>query len=136
MHQDPSMLETLSLALRFRRFLLCRQRHKRMEVLGVLAILSFFFFASVYFNDEKSHYREILSQRLAHFKWPNQIDSDGQMVSYCSLEADRRGPNQNVISYSLYGNFSDPKHFERYAEPIKFILPKIKQFYPGCHHFL
>ena len=105
-----------------------------MEVLGVLAILSYFVFATVYFNG-KSRYRELLSQRLALFNWPYQIKSDDQMVSYCSLEADRRGSNQNVIAYSLYGNFSDPKHFERYAEPIKFILPKMKQFYPGDHHF-
>jgi hypothetical protein len=133
-HQDPSMLETPSLALRFRRFFLCRPRLNCREVLGVLAILSYFVFPAVYFN-EKSNFREIMSQRLVLFKRPYQIESDGQMVSYCSLEADRRGPNQNVISYSLYGNFSDPDHFKKYAQSIELILPKIKQFYPGYHHF-
>ena len=51
--------------------------------------------------------------------------------SYCSKEADSRGPHQNVISYSLYGNFSDPKHFNRYTGAIKYILSNITQVYPG-----
>jgi len=34
--------------------------------------------------------------------------------SYCNKQADSRGPHQNVISYSLNGNFSDPKHFNQH----------------------
>ena len=61
----------------------------------------------------------------------NQTTQSNLMVSYCSMESDLRGSHQNVISYSLYGNFSDPQHYLRYAEPIKYILSNISQFYPG-----
>ena len=57
--------------------------------------------------------------------------ADPVLSSYCSLEADRSGPHQNVIAYSLYGDFSDPNHYARYAEPIKYILSNISQVYPG-----
>ena len=57
--------------------------------------------------------------------------SEFSFASLCSCEADRRGLHQNVIAYSLYGNFSDPKLFTRYVEPIKIILANISQSYPG-----
>jgi hypothetical protein len=53
------------------------------------------------------------------------------VTSYCNGKADRRGLNQNVISYSLYGNFSDPRHYNRYAGAINYILSNISQVYPG-----
>ncbi len=53
------------------------------------------------------------------------------VTSFCSGKADRRGPNQDVISYSLYGNFSDPRHYNRYAGAISYILSNISQVYPG-----
>jgi len=62
---------------------------------------------------------------------PCQQGSEEKFVSYCSCEADRRGLNQNVIAYSLYGNFSNPRHFARYADPFKIILANISQYYPG-----
>ena len=62
----------------------------------------------------------------------NKEDEDEQnFVSYCSHKADRRGLNQNVIAYSLYGNFSNENHFTRYADPLKIILSNISQVYPG-----
>ena len=51
--------------------------------------------------------------------------------SLCSCESDNRGFNQNVIAFSLYGNFSDPRHYERYVNPMKSILETINQVYPG-----
>ena len=52
-------------------------------------------------------------------------------VSFCSREADRRGLRQNVIAYSLYGDFSNPKVFARYVDPLKLILANISQAFPG-----
>ena len=75
-------------------------------------ILLFFFAASVY-----------------HFN--SKPLTDSVMSSYCSEESDNFGPNQSVISYSLYGDFTDDKHYARYAEPIKYILSNISQVYPG-----
>jgi hypothetical protein len=59
------------------------------------------------------------------------IVSSDPVTSYCSGKADGRGLKQNVISYSLYGNFSDPQHFNRYAGAISYILSNISQVYPG-----
>ena len=58
-------------------------------------------------------------------------ESADPVTSYCSGKAHRRGLNQNVISYSLYGNFSDPRHYNRYAGAISYILSNISQVYPG-----
>ena len=56
---------------------------------------------------------------------------DDPLMSYCSGKADRRGLHQNVISYSLYGNFSDLRHYNRYAGAINYLLSNISQVYPG-----
>ena len=56
---------------------------------------------------------------------------NNKFVSYCSCKADRRGLNQNVIAYSLYGNLSNHDTFTRYVDPIKMIIANISQFYPG-----
>lgn len=38
--------------------------------------------------------------------------------STCSAAADRRGPHQNVISYSIYGdNFYEPNFYRKYLKP-------------------
>ena len=66
------------------------------------------------------------------FLWKSATDEQNKFVSYCSYEADRRGLNQNIIAFSLYGNFSDERHFTRYADPIKIILSNISQVYPGA----
>ena len=58
-------------------------------------------------------------------------DVEHKFVSFCSCKADRRGLNQNVIAYSLYGNFADERHFTRYVDPFKIILSNITQAYPG-----
>jgi len=58
-------------------------------------------------------------------------DAEQTFVSLCSCKADNRGLHQNVIAFSLYGNFSDPKHFDRYVDPIKATLANISQVYPG-----
>ena len=53
--------------------------------------------------------------------------------STCSSKADQRGFHQNVIAYSLYGNFSDPNLFNRYVDPIETILTNISKSYPGTY---
>ena len=64
------------------------------------------------------------------------VDVEQKFVSFCSCKADRRGLNQNVIAYSLYGNFGDPQHFTRYIDPFKIILSNITQAYPGIRNHL
>ena len=58
-------------------------------------------------------------------------DAEQTFISYCSCKADNRGLHQNVIAFSLYGNFSNPKHFDRYVDPIKATLANISLVYPG-----
>ena len=67
---------------------------------------------------------------LAHISIGYSIGDD-PLTSYCSGKADRRGLHQNVISYSLYGNFSDLRHYNRYAGAINYLLSNISQVYPG-----
>ena len=125
--QATSMFDTSPL----RRIFIRSQGQSRRRIIAFLTIISFFVFASVS-NRNEYYSSDLLTLRLPFYK-DHQKEPD-PIVSYCSWEADRRGPQQNVISYSLYGNFSDPKHFKRYAEPIKFILANISQFYPGIFH--
>jgi hypothetical protein len=52
--------------------------------------------------------------------------------SSCSAAADRRGPHQNVIGYSIYGsNFSEPKFYRKYLKPFTDTLRTIPIRYPG-----
>ena len=96
-----------------------------MDVLIALVIILVLFTVPAY-NDFKFHCNNhVLNNKR------NQTTQLNSMVSYCSMKSDLRDSHQNVISYSLYGNFSDPQHYLRYAEPIKYILSNISQFYPG-----
>ena len=85
------------------------------EFAGCYIILLFFAFASVY-NGNIYYNNQLLISNYS-----------SNIVSYCSEKADLRGPHQNVIAYSLYGNFSDPKVIERYVEPFKLILSNISR---------
>lgn len=51
--------------------------------------------------------------------------------TYCSSAADRRGPHQKVISYSLYGDFSKADAFDKYLSPLKRTINLIPSIYPG-----
>lgn len=57
--------------------------------------------------------------------------SESLAVSTCSCKADRRGLRQNVVAYSLYGNFSDPEIITRYVDPMKNVIDFIQKAYPG-----
>ena len=110
--------------LPFRRFVVrifSGQRHARINVVFI-----FLFFLAVTAIYNSDHLMIALLNKL------NVKSSDrDEMSSYCSLEADRSGPHQNVIAYSLYGDFSESKHSGRYINPLKFILPSISKNYPG-----
>ena len=55
--------------------------------------------------------------------------------STCSLAADRRGPGQKIISFSIYGNFSDQHFDNRYLNPLKeTVNTVIPQLYPGVNY--
>jgi hypothetical protein len=57
--------------------------------------------------------------------------------STCSAAADRRGPHQNVIGYSIYGkNFSEPKFYRKYLKPFTDTLKTIPVRYPGIFTWL
>jgi hypothetical protein len=55
----------------------------------------------------------------------------GPFQSTCSLAADRRGPHQKIISYSLYGNFLREDHIRKYIVPFGDTLKSIPLIYPG-----
>ena len=127
-----SMFETSPAVSLLRRIFIRSPVKSSKGIIGLLAIPLIFVFALVSNRKEDNYSSVVLTIRL-----PRNTDQQREpdsVVSYCSLQADQRGPHQNVISYSLYGNFSDPKHFKRYAEPIKFILANISQFYPGINY--
>ncbi|EFX76533.1 hypothetical protein DAPPUDRAFT_322288 [Daphnia pulex] len=47
-----------------------------------------------------------------------------------SCEADLRGPNQSVVSFSLYGDLSDPAVSDRYIRPLRALTANISRIYP------
>ncbi|XP_068213707.1 uncharacterized protein [Palaemon carinicauda] len=51
-------------------------------------------------------------------------------ISSCSEEASARGPNQRVVSYSYFGNTSDPGLYNRYFSEIRARAIEIQQHYP------
>ena len=53
------------------------------------------------------------------------------MISVCSAKADRRGYHQDVVSYSIYGDFSRKKISEQYLEPFLETVQLIPRVYPG-----
>ena len=62
----------------------------------------------------------------------NFDDESSTFKSTCSAAADRRGPHQNVIGYSIYGkNFSEPKFYRKYLKPFTDTLKTIPVRYPG-----
>lgn len=52
-------------------------------------------------------------------------------ISTCSCEADLRGPNQSVVSFSLYGDLTDPAVSDRYIRPLRALTANISRIYPG-----
>ena len=62
----------------------------------------------------------------------NHRSDSENIYSLCSAKSDKRGLNQNVISYSLYGPFIfSPRHFTRYVSRLKENAERIKEIYKG-----
>jgi hypothetical protein len=62
-----------------------------------------------------------------------QDSSTLSFKSTCSAAADRRGPHQKVIGYSMYGsNFSDPTFYNSYLKWFGETLRAIPIKYPGA----
>lgn len=62
---------------------------------------------------------------------PPKCQNDSWAVSTCGCRADFRGLHQDVVAFSLYGNFSDPQMFDRYVGPMSTIIGEILHSYPG-----
>lgn len=71
---------------------------------------------------------------LLTFNHPRKIIGNHPCLSFistCGCQADERGSNQNVISFSLFGNLSDPSLSVRYVQPLKALTANISRVYPG-----
>ncbi len=78
---------------------------------------------SVYIKECDCH-REIMARDI-HSEEENVFDT-------CSDHSRMRGPGQNVIAYSYYGSFSNPKHWQRlYFSGIWHNFMSMKSLYPG-----
>lgn len=53
--------------------------------------------------------------------------------SKCSRKADSRGAHQKVVSYSLYGELSDPAINEKYVKPLIENARNLPSLLPGIH---
>ena len=62
-------------------------------------------------------------------KYENNTDQCCQ--STCGSVADARGPNQNIVSFSLFGNLTDPALSTRYVLPLRALVANISRAYPG-----
>jgi len=56
--------------------------------------------------------------------------SDEPVVSTCSRRSDQRGLHQRVLSFSVYGNLNNTRHFARYVLPLKETVQRIATLYP------
>ena len=112
--------------------LLCRLKQKQIPILYSLTAFCILFLFLVLSEEKGKRIRLLVDNNQSEKLATIDQEVEENFVSFCSLDADRRGPHQNVIAYSLYGNFSNLKHFARYIDPsMKLILANISQAYPG-----
>jgi hypothetical protein len=78
-------------------------------------------------------YQQILDTKKTSPTTTTEDSSTLSFKSTCSAAADRRGPHQNVIGYSMYGsNFSDPTFYNSYLKWFGETLRTIPIKYPGA----
>lgn len=129
-HDNVSQLECdnrREIRMRNRRFFL------DLQALAMLILFLNFLLVFVYLNFKPTI--GIVNEQV--IRPPVVADTcariDGNFFSMCSCKADNRGYHQNVIAFSIYGNFSNPGTVYRYIEPMKLILDKIVHSYPGTN---
>ena len=61
----------------------------------------------------------------------NEDALNGSRFRWCSIESDLRGHHQRVVTYSIYGNASNPVMFYRYYSFMKEISLNVEKQYPG-----
>jgi hypothetical protein len=104
---------------------------------GCLAFCLFFF--SILVNQRIAHFRKdeekkelyLIHSDHHHLQFVTSGLTDTSFNTTCSLNADRRGPNQRVIGYSIFGNLSHPNVFRQYLKPFVKTLKEIPFRYPG-----
>ena len=74
---------------------------------------------------------EIVRNDYSIFTQDPESGVNNRFASMCSSKSDKRGLHQNVIAFSVYGNFSQPNQYARYVEPIKNTIENISRLYPG-----
>lgn len=93
-------------------------------VFSLVIALSFLFVTSLhsFFNDRASLIPILITD-------PGRVEG---IYSLCSGTVDKRGVNQSVVAYSLFGPFfTHPAHFARYASRLKETAERIKEVYKG-----
>lgn len=106
----------------------CKHRRKILFILGLLVIL---FLVAYPFRHKINEELYILYLQDVQIR-SNGVHKPQTFNSTCSPEADLRGYGQRVISYAVFGRFSDWYIASRYLNPlketVKQVIPKI---YPG-----
>ena len=60
----------------------------------------------------------------------NNCLSDSEAFSTCGCRGDSRGSHQKVVSFSLYGNFSNKETHERYVKAMESVAGQVHSAYP------
>jgi hypothetical protein len=108
----------------------------RLGLLFLFVIVTIYFLSFIYYDNEENNNGKFALKVLTSELNRKQEKKTKYFTSFCSSEADDRGPHQHVVALSLYGNFSDPLHFSRYVDPsLKIILSNFTQNYPGYSPF-
>ena len=106
---------------------------KLFFIVIILVAVSLIVFTFLYHPQIKEFRLPSINNSYFKYYLPVKLDNDYyySFNSTCSSAADKRGPNQRVITYSLYGNFSREDVFNKYVSPLKRTISLIPLIYPG-----
>nr|CAH0101595.1 unnamed protein product [Daphnia galeata] len=104
------------------------EKMKNIKIIAVSLIVFTFLF-----HIQIKEFRLPIYDSYFKYHLPVKLGNDYyySFKSTCSSTVDKRGPNQRVIAYSLYGNFSREDVFDKYVSPLKRTISLIPLIYPG-----